>query len=64
MKGPKETDNLILMRDWNAVVGKIKEGNIVGKYGLDKRNERGGRLVEFCTIHKLAIANTFFQNHE
>ena len=32
----KGTDNLILMVDWNAVVGEEKEGNIVGKYGLGK----------------------------
>ena len=53
LNGVKGTDNMILMGDWNAVVGEGKDGNIVGKYGLDKRNERRDRLVGFCTKHKL-----------
>ena len=58
------TDNLILMRDWNAVVEEGKEGSIVGKYGLGKRNESGDRLVEFCAKDKLVIARTLFKNHK
>ena len=53
LKGFKRTDNLILMRDWKAVVEEKKEGSIVGKYVLSKRNERGDRSVEFCSKHKL-----------
>ena len=58
------TDNLILMRDWNAVVEEGKEGSIGGKYGLGKRNESGDRLVEFCAKDKLVIARTLFKNHK
>ena len=44
----------------------VEEGKkgIGGKYSLDKQNERGDRLVEFCAKHKLVIANTLFKNHK
>ncbi|XP_049829376.1 craniofacial development protein 2-like [Schistocerca gregaria] len=60
----KGDENLIVMGDWNSVVGKGREGNVVGEYGLGQRNERGSRLVEFCTEHNLIIANTWFKNHK
>ena len=60
----KGEENLIVMGDWNSVVGKGREGNMVGEYGLGKRNERGSRLVEFCEEHNLIITNTWFKNHE
>ena len=37
----KGTDNVIVMGDFNAVVGEGKEDRVVGKFGLRKRtNER------------------------
>ncbi len=59
----KGTDYTILMGDWNASVGEGREENIVGKYGLGKRNNRGEKLVEFCRRQKLMITNTWF-SHE
>ena len=52
------------MGDWNSTVGKGREGKVVGEYGMGRRNERGSRLVEFCTEHNLIIANTWFKNHK
>ncbi|XP_025425707.1 craniofacial development protein 2-like [Sipha flava] len=60
----KGEENLIIMGDWNAIVGEGKgERNIMGKYGLRKRNDRGDRLVEFCAKHDLIITNTCFNHH-
>jgi len=37
----KKNDNFIIIGDWNAVVGEGQEGDAVGKYGLEVRNDRG-----------------------
>ncbi|XP_063546234.1 uncharacterized protein LOC134754088 [Cydia strobilella] len=57
----QDNDNLIIMGDFNAVVGEGIEDNIVGKFGLGKRNKRGDRLVQFCKKNNLFISNTIFQ---
>jgi hypothetical protein len=59
----KGKENLIVMGDWNAVVGEGKEGRSVGNFGLGKRNAKGGRLVEFSNEKNLVIANTLFEQH-
>lgn len=60
MRQLKRNEVTILMGDLNAKVGAGTEGNVVGKYGLGTRNERGDKFVEFCTEHNLGIMNTFF----
>ena len=64
LKRVKGVYNLILMRDWNGVVGKGKEESTVDKYGLSNRNEREVRLAEFCVKHMLVIVNKLFKNHK
>ncbi|XP_068085323.1 craniofacial development protein 2-like [Anabrus simplex] len=60
----KGDENLIVMGDWNAVVGQGRDGSTVGKFGLVQRNERGSRLVEFCTDHNFVLVNTWFKHHK
>ena len=56
----KGTDSVVIMGDWNAVIGEGREGTTVGRFGLGKRNERGEKLVEFCKRRKLAVSNTWY----
>ena len=61
----KETDGkdcTIIMGDFNGVAGEGSEEKTVGKYGLDKRNQTGERLVNFCKENEYVIINTFFKN--
>lgn len=53
----KRKENLIIMRDWTARVGKRKEKGICGEYGVGERSEGGSRLIEFCKEYKLVIRN-------
>ncbi|MGX9339100.1 hypothetical protein, partial [Pantoea dispersa] len=56
--------NTIIMGDWNSVVGQGREANIVGQYGLGRRNKRGGMLVEFCQRNNLVVVNTWFKKRK
>ncbi|XP_025419604.1 craniofacial development protein 2-like [Sipha flava] len=62
MKHTKPHDNVIIMGDFNAIVGESGEGREVGDFGLGKRNARGERVVEFCRENGMIITNTRFQN--
>ena len=59
----RASDNVIIMGDFNAVVGQGQDGKEVEKYGLGTRNERGNLLVEFCKRRKFVVTNTWFQHH-
>src|SRR6476661_4578261 len=60
----KGTDNVIVMGDFNAVVGEGKEDRVVGKFGLGKINDRGERSIEFCSSQHLVITNTWFEQEK
>jgi hypothetical protein len=64
IKKEKATDQVIVLGDWNAVVGEGREGKVVGEFGLGKRNERGQELVNFCKRMKLAVTNTWFRHEK
>ena len=57
----KNKEYTIVMGDFNAKVGNKKHKDIIGSYGLGKRNERGERLIQFCEEHNLVVTNTLFQ---
>src|SRR5277367_1279237 len=60
----KGTDCMVIMGDWNAVVGEGSEGKVVGKYGLGNRNESGAKLIDFCKRRQLVITNTWFEQEK
>ena len=57
-------DVLFIIGDWTAKVGSQEIPGVTGKFGLGIRNEAGQRLIEFCQVNKLVIANTLFQQHK
>ena len=59
----KGADYLIVMGDWNAVVGEGRDDKEVGSFELGNRNGRGQMLLEFCRRKKLMVTNTWFQHH-
>lgn len=40
-----EKTHLIVLGDWNAIIGDSKEHGVTGAFGLGTRNERGNRLI-------------------
>ena len=55
---------LFIIGDWNAKVGHQEIPGVTGKFGLGVQNEAGQRLIEFCQVNALVIANTLFQQHK
>jgi len=56
--------NVMVLGDWNAVVGESPEDDCVGKFGLGSRNDRGQKLVEFCKRNRMMITNTWFKHEK
>ena len=56
-------DIVIVMGDFNAKIGRGREGEVVGPFGLGERNSRGDRLSEWCAENEQVIMNTWFRHH-
>jgi hypothetical protein len=54
----KRTNNIL--GDWNSVGDKTCR-NIVGSYGLGRRNNRGQMLIDFCERNRLIVTNMWFK---
>ena len=52
---------LLVIGDYNAKIEEGRNNKTVGPHGLGTRNERGNRLIEFATKHKVFITNTWFE---
>lgn len=57
----KDDDRLVIMGDWNAVVGGSRVYNCLGMFGLIVWTEKRNRLIGFYKSHTLVIANTCFE---
>ena len=55
---------LFIIGVWNAKVGNQEIAGVTGKFCLGVQNEAGQRLIEFCQVNTLVIANTLFQQHK
>ena len=64
VKKEKATDQLIIMGDWNAIVGEGKDGKEIGEFGLGRRNDRGQTLVDFCKRLNMVATNTWFRHEK
>ncbi|ESO05752.1 hypothetical protein HELRODRAFT_77491, partial [Helobdella robusta] len=55
----------IVVGDWNAKIGSDNIGfeEVMGKYGVGDRNDRGERLLEFVKDRRLYVTNTKRQNN-
>ena len=60
----KSQDTVVCMGDWNAKIGTNRDGweEVVGKFGLRERNDRGDRLLQFAKLNNLYITNTKFKH--
>jgi hypothetical protein len=56
--------NIIIMGDWNSVVGNKAHFNTVGPCGLGRRNQRGQMLIDFCERNGLVITRTLFKKRK
>ena len=59
--GNSGNDNIIMMGDYNAIVGEENADSYIGKYGLGKKNYRGSMLREFANNNKMVLCNTVFK---
>ena len=53
-------DVLFIIGEWNAKVGSKEIPGVMVKLGLGVQNKVGQRLIEFCQVNTLVIANTLF----
>ena len=62
MESIKRSDYLMVMGDFNAILGNEKVPCVTGAHGTGIRNNSGKRLLEFCPVNDLFVTNTGFRN--
>jgi len=60
----KGSDHVVIMGDWNAVVGEGRDELVVAKFGFGLKNERGEKLIDFCKSNKMVVTNTWFEQEK
>ena len=61
--GCRKRDTLVVLGDFNAVVGKARDGYsaCLGPEGYGTRNDNGSRLLDFAKSYNLLIGGSWFQ---
>ena len=62
MRRTKAGDSTIVIGDFNSKIGNDSTGyeDVMGKFGMEDRSERGERMLEFCQRNQLSITNTYY----
>jgi exonuclease III len=60
----KGRECLMVMGDFNGKVGKGKEEDTIGPFGVGIRNDNGQHIVELCKRHNLFATNTWYQQKQ
>ena len=60
------TDKLLLIRDFNARIGRDNDKLplVMGKHGIRKCNSKGELLLALCSEFKLIVTNTMFKQND
>ena len=61
----QKKSTVLLIGDFNARVGTNYTESmpeVVGKYSLGETNERGLRLLQFCSLNKYVLTNTIYKH--
>lgn len=61
MENVKGEENLIVMGDLNITGEEEKIKNLIGKYGLEKWNDRRDRLLKCWAKYNSIVTNTCFK---
>jgi hypothetical protein len=66
LKKQKTKDIIIVGGDLNAKVGQDNKGleHVMGRHGLEQRNENGQLFVDFCASHDFVIGRTIFPHKD
>jgi len=59
----KRNEINIILGDFNTKLGRIMAEEIVEKYNLDDRNDRGDMLIQFCLEKESSKTDTMIFRH-
>jgi hypothetical protein len=56
--------NVIVMGDFNSIVGEESTDKVVGPFGLGRKTGIGKMVIDFCKQHDLVVMNTWFKKRK
>ncbi|KAG2463133.1 CFDP2 protein, partial [Polypterus senegalus] len=66
MNSVPKGQRVVIGADFNGHVGEGKRGDeeVMARYGIKERNEKGQRIVDFTKRMDMAVVNTYFKKRE